>query len=126
MFVQVALKKLAGSPSPLRIAAAVEAAIETALPEQTAFCFVQPAPEGEAGAQAACGGPRLAIVIHAGRCYAARDKRRLFGRLLDRLEREFAIARTDVLIGIVETPAVNWSAGYAEQQWLEGLSYRLP
>jgi hypothetical protein len=124
MLVQVALKRLTNAPP--RIASVVEAAIEQALPEETAFCFVQAALEGEAGLKAAPGGPHLAVLIHAGRRYAARDKRRLFGRILDGLECELAIARADVVIGIVETPAVNWSAGYAERQWLEGLSYRLP
>lgn len=131
MYVQIILKPpICVGQAAGRIGASVETAIEEGLPDRPSRFFVHVmTADGDAGSGPQSGPPSsscVAVVIHSGRRYSDRAKRGLFGRILDRLEQDLHISRTLVLITLVELPAVNWSAGYSQDQWLQALSYQLP
>jgi hypothetical protein len=130
MFVHVARKGPAGDRTNQEIGAVVEAAIAAALPEERSialFVFSANASHDVVDRRpVAADETGVAILVHVGRSYPARAKRRLFGHIYDSLERELGLSRSHVRIGIVEIPAANWSSGYAEEQWMQGLGYQLP
>jgi hypothetical protein len=127
MFVQIELKSGIRREWSGPIADAVEQAIADSTKQKHRRCFVQTNfDKGTASVGDAKGDRRIAIVIQTGERFSDRAKRDLFGRIMDRLERDFDISCSEVLIGVIETPVANWSTGYTEHQWLETMAYQLP
>jgi hypothetical protein len=127
MFVQIELKSGIRREWSGAIADSVERAVADWSKQKRRRCFVQTnfeediSPLGEEGNDR-----RIAIVIQTGERFSDRAKRNLFGRIMDRLERDFDIRRTDLLMGVIETPAENWFTGDTEFQWLQTMTYQLP
>jgi hypothetical protein len=126
MLVQVMLKPPVTPETSERIRGAIEDAIGDVLRGSVGSCFVQLLVDSIRKDKRRPEGARVAVMVHVGGKHSDRLKRKLYGGILESLERELAIARTAVIIGIVELPVANWSCGYSEQQWLDMLSYQLP
>lgn len=127
MFVQIELKSGIRREWSGPIANGVEQAIADWSKQKRSRCFVQTNFEQDISPLAEGGNDRrIAIVIQTGERFSDRAKRNLFGQIMDRLEREFDIRRTDMLMGVIETPAANWFTGSTEYQWLPTMTYQLP
>lgn len=126
MFVHIVVKPGIAHDLCVPLADAVEQAIRQMNTERSR-CFVHVDRQTDSpAADQKQADRRVAVVIQTSARYSDSAKRKLFGLIMDRLEREFAIARIDVLIGLVETPAANWTSGSQERQWLQMMAYQLP
>ncbi len=67
----------------------------------------------------------IVLIYLTGR-YSDRKKRALFGRIGAMLDSELGIASRDVVVGVIDAPAQNWTFGYDETQFRQMLAYQLP
>jgi hypothetical protein len=126
MFVQVAIRN--GEPAQVRckIAGVVQMALREALGVDIKPFCIRLAEEANGIQDGCAGGIRIAILVIAAEQLAAAKKRRLFGRIAEIASLELNIAHDEIITGVIETAAENWSNGYGERQWLQYLSYQLP
>jgi hypothetical protein len=126
MFVQVAVRN--GEPAQVRenIVGVVQMALKETLGIDIAPILVRLADEPKRIQEGWAGGSRIAILVIAAEHFSAAKKRRLFGRIAEIARLELNLAHDEIITGVIETPAENWSNGYGERQWLQYLSYQLP
>jgi hypothetical protein len=82
-----------------------------------------PAPRPGTLANAA---PSVVILIYLLDRIGERAKRRLFGRIAERLASEFGTAPEALAVGIIETPRTSWSFGYGEAHYRSLMAYQRP
>ena len=126
MFVQIAVWNGESGNVRGRIVGVVQAALQDALGIDIAPVCIRLTDEPMGVPVGRAAGARVAILVIAAERFGAARKRRFFGRVAEISRRELDIAHDEIITGVVETPAENWSNGYGERQWLSYLSYQLP
>jgi hypothetical protein len=125
MFVQVAVRN--GEPARVceKIIGVVQTALKEALGSEITPILVQLADETK-GVQDGWAGRRISILVIAAERFGAAKKRKLFGRIAEISALELNIGYDEIMTGVIETPAENWSNGYGERLWLQYPGYQLP
>jgi hypothetical protein len=126
MFVQIAVGNGESGNVRERIVGVVQTALRETLGIDIAPVCIRLTDEVAGVALGRADGARVAILVIAAERFGAAKKRRFFGRVAEISRLELDIAHDEIVTGVVETPAENWSNGYGERQWLSYLSYQLP
>ena len=68
----------------------------------------------------------VVILMYPRSRYGDGRKRDLFGRIGEALGKEFQISRRDLVMGVIDTPARNWTFGYDQTELALAMQGQLP